>query len=592
LAAEAPERMNIFHDFTDRLKKAVQSLVETVDEADLDRIIVEPPREPTHGDLATNAAMVLAKPAGMTPRDLAGEIAAAMAADDDVDGAEVAGPGFLNLRLKPAYWQAALRALIREGADYGQSVIGQAERVNIEYVSANPTGPMHIGHCRGAVVGDALASLLEAAGYAVTREYYINDSGSQVDQLARSAYLRYLQSLGDDIGEIPEGYYPGGYLIPVGDELAERFGETLKQMEEEDDWLPVVREVVIEMMMESIRADLALLNVHHDVFFSERSLVSGAVDRVAEAIDSLAGRGLVYKGKLPPPKGQLPPDWEDREQTLFRSTEFGDDIDRPLRKSDGSYTYFASDIAYHYDKYMRGFRDMIDVWGADHGGYVKRMRAAVTAITGGEGTLDIKLCQLVRLLRAGEPVKMSKRAGEFATLRDVVDEVGPDPIRFMMIFRKNDAPLDFDFQKVTEQSKDNPVFYVQYAHARTASIFRQADSELPDLAKDAAALAAAELERLDDTGEMALIRRLAEYPRVIEAAAQAREPHRVAFYLHDLASEFHAQWNRGKELPQLRFISAADVELTLARLALVHAVKLVLSSGLAMLGVNAPEEMR
>jgi len=584
--------MNIFHDFTDRVKKATQAVIENVDAELLGRIVVEPPRDAAHGDLATNAAMVLAKPVGLAPRDLATRLAAKLAADDDVDAAEVAGPGFLNLRLRAAYWQRVLRGIVEASATYGESDLGRAARVNVEYVSANPTGPMHVGHCRGAVFGDALASLLAAAGYSVTREYYINDAGTQVDQLARSAYLRYLQSLGDEIGEIPQGYYPGDYLIPVGDALAERFGETLKEMEEEDDWLPVVREVVIEMMMDAIRADLALLDVHHDVFFSERSLISGAVDRVAEAIGWLAANGLIYQGKLPPPKGQLPPDWEDREQTLFRSTAFGDDVDRPLRKSDGTYTYFASDIAYHYDKYLRGFHDMVDVWGADHGGYVRRMQAAVTAVTGGKGRLDVKLCQLVRLLRAGESVKMSKRAGEFATLREVVEEVGRDPIRFMMIFRKNDAPLDFDFQKVTEQSKDNPVFYVQYAHARTASIFRQTDTEVPALAKDAGALAAAPLARLVDPGEIALIRRLAEYPRVIEAAAQAREPHRVAFYLHDLASEFHAQWNRGKELPQLRFINGTDLSVTTARLALVWAVKLVLSSGLAMLGVSAPEEMR
>ncbi len=584
--------MNIFHDFTDRVKKATQAVIENVDAELLGRIVVEPPRDAAHGDLATNAAMVLARPVGLAPRDLATRLAAKLAADDDVDAAEVAGPGFLNLRLRAAYWQRVLRGIVEASATYGESDLGRAARVNVEYVSANPTGPMHVGHCRGAVFGDALASLLAAAGYSVTREYYINDAGTQVDQLARSAYLRYLQSLGDEIGEIPQGYYPGDYLIPVGDALAERFGETLKEMEEEDDWLPVVREVVIEMMMDAIRADLALLDVHHDVFFSERSLISGAVDRVAEAIGWLAANGLIYQGKLPPPKGQLPPDWEDREQTLFRSTAFGDDVDRPLRKSDGTYTYFASDIAYHYDKYLRGFHDMVDVWGADHGGYVRRMQAAVTAVTGGKGRLDVKLCQLVRLLRAGESVKMSKRAGEFATLREVVEEVGRDPIRFMMIFRKNDAPLDFDFQKVTEQSKDNPVFYVQYAHARTASIFRQTDTEVPALAKDAGALAAAPLARLVDPGEIALIRRLAEYPRVIEAAAQAREPHRVAFYLHDLASEFHAQWNRGKELPQLRFINGTDLSVTTARLALVWAVKLVLSSGLAMLGVSAPEEMR
>ena len=584
--------MNIFHDFTDRIKKAVQEAPIPTNKADLARIGVEPPREASHGDLATNAALVLAKSAGKAPRDLAGTIAAAMAADADVEGAEVAGPGFLNLRLKPAYWHAALGAIVHEGAGYGESDIGQAAKVNVEYVSANPTGPMHVGHGRGAVFGDAVANLLAAAGYAVTREFYINDSGSQVDQLARSAYLRYLQSLGDEIGDMPEDGYPGDYLIPVGDALAERFGESLKQMEEEDDWLSIAREAAIEMMMDTVRADLALLNIRHDVFFSERSLTTGAVDRVAEAIDRLAAQHLIYRGTLPPPKGQLPPDWEDREQTLFRSTTFGDDVDRPLMKSDGSYTYFASDIAYHYDKYLRGFRDMIDVWGADHGGYVRRMSAAVQAISGGEARLEVKLCQLVRLFRAGEPVKMSKRSGAFTTLREAVEEVGRDPIRFMMVFRKNDAPLDFDFAKVTEQSKDNPVFYVQYAHARTASIFRQAGGELPGLAKDPAALAAAPLERLDDPGEMALIRRLAEYPRVIEAAAEAREPHRVAFYLHDLAAEFHAQWNRGKELPHLRFISAREFDLTLARLALVHAIKLVLCSGLTMLGVSAPEEMR
>ncbi|HMN88158.1 MAG TPA: arginine--tRNA ligase, partial [Bauldia sp.] len=456
----------------------------------------------------------------------------------------------------------------------------------------NPTGPMHIGHCRGAVVGDALANLLAAAGYAVTREYYINDAGAQVDVLARSAYLRYLEALGDEIGPIPEGYYPGDYLKPVGEALAARFGDTLKTMEEEDDWLPVVRETAIEMMMDAIREDLALLNIRHDVFFSERSLITGPVDRVAEAIGWLADKGLIYEGTLPPPKGQLPDDWEDREQTLFRSTEFGDDVDRPLRKSDGSYTYFASDIAYHFDKFQRGFLSMIDVWGADHGGYVRRMQAAVKAMTGGEGTLDVKIIQLVRLFRAGEPVKMSKRSGEFVTLREVVEEVGSDPVRFMMVFRKNDAPLDFDFQKVTEQSKDNPVFYVQYAHARTASIFRQAETEMPGLDIRPETLALARLGHLSDEGEMALIRRLSEYPRVIEAAAEAREPHRVAFYLHDLAAEFHGHWNRGKELPQLRFINPADPDSTAARLALVLATQLVLSSGLSILGVSAPAEMR
>jgi arginyl-tRNA synthetase len=586
--------MNIFHDFTDRIKAIVRPIAARSPEAAalLDRIVVEPPREASHGDLACNAAMILSKPLGAKPRELATRMAASLAEDPDVDAAEVAGPGFINLKLRAPYWHRALKTIVETGADYGQSEIGKAEKVNVEYVSANPTGPMHIGHCRGAVFGDALANLLAAAGYAVTREYYINDAGAQVDVLARSAYLRYLEALGDEIGPIPEGYYPGDYLKPVGEALAERFGETLREMEEEDDWLPVVREVAVEMMMDAIRADLALLNIRHEVFFSERSLITGPIDRVAEAIGWLTDKGLIYEGTLPPPKGQLPDDWEDREQTLFRSTEFGDDIDRPLRKSDGSYTYFASDIAYHFDKFQRGFLAMIDVWGADHGGYVRRMQAAVKALTGGEGALDVKIIQLVRLFRAGEPVKMSKRSGDFVTLRDLVEEVGPDPIRFMMVYRKNDAPLDFDFQKVTEQSKDNPVFYVQYAHARTASIFRQAEAEMPDLDTRPETLALARLSHLGDIGEMALIRRLAEYPRVIEAAAEAHEPHRVAFYLHDLAAEFHGHWNRGKELPQLRFINPADPDSTTARLALVHATKLVLSSGLTILGVSAPAEMR
>jgi len=463
--------------------------------------------------------------------------------------------------------------------------------VNVEYVSANPTGPMHVGHTRGAVFGDALASVLAYAGYAVTREFYINDAGAQVDQLARSAFLRYREALGDTIGAIPEGLYPGDYVKEIGTALVKRYGRTLHNQDERD-WLPPVREVAVDLMMATIRADLALLNIKHDVFFSERSLTSGGVDRVADAIRWLEGKGLIYRGRLPPPKGQLPEDWEDREQTLFRSTDFGDDIDRPLKKSDGSYTYFASDIAYHLDKYRRGFRRMIDVLGADHGGYVKRVQAAVKAMSGGEATLDVRICQLVRLLRGGQPVKMSKRAGEFVTLRDVVEEVGRDPIRFMMIFRKNDAPLDFDFAKVTEQSKDNPVFYVQYAHARTASIFRQAEGEVPAINRDPRSLSKAPFELLKDPGELALIRRLAEYPRIVESAAEHREPHRVAFYLHDLASEFHAHWNRGKELPQLRFIIPAEPQVTMARLALVHAIQLVLATGLKVLGVSAPDEMR
>ncbi len=583
--------MNIFQDFTDRIDAVVRAIAgEAGDSLDLGRAIVEPPRDPSHGDLAANAAMVLSKPLGMKPRDLATRIAVELARDKDVATAEVAGPGFVNIRLAPAYLHDALGAIIAAGGDYGRSQAGSGAKVNVEYVSANPTGPMHVGHCRGAVFGDALANLLAFSGHEVTREYYINDAGAQVDVLARSAFLRYREALGEDIGEIPEGFYPGDYLKPVGEALAREHGALLLAMPETE-WLPLVRDTAVTMMMAMIRDDLKALAIEHEVFFSERSLTNGNGSAVAAMIDGLRARDLVYQGNLPPPKGQLPEDWEDREQTLFRATAFGDDIDRPLIKSDGSYTYFASDIAYHYDKFRRGFRAMIDVLGADHGGYVKRMQAAVKAISGGEAELDVKIVQLVKLLRGGEPVKMSKRSGEFVTLREVVDEVGPDPIRFMMVFRKNDAPLDFDFQKVTEQSRENPVFYVQYAHARTCSIFRQAETEVPHLV-DAARRGEAPLGRLTDEGEVGLIRRLLEYPRMIESAAAAHEPHRVAFYLYELAADFHGHWNRGKELPQLRFIDSVDSESTLARLALVHATKLVLSSGLAILGVSAPEEMR
>lgn len=592
--------MNVFRIFTGRTVDAVERVLREAfgaADADLGAIVVEPPRDPTHGELSTNAAMVLARPLGVAPRVIADRIAAVLAEDPEIAEVAVAGPGFINLRLVPAFWQGFLAEMIHQGRAYGRIDIGRGEKVNVEYVSANPTGPMHVGHCRGAVVGDALANLLAAAGHRVTREYYVNDAGAQVDILARSAFLRYREALGQDIGSIPAGLYPGDYLRPVGEALARAHKGALLELEDEA-WLPIVREAAVSGMMAMIRDDLAALNISHDVFFSERSLVHGIADRVAEAIEALRAHDLVYVGRLPPPKGQPSEDWEDREQTLFRSTAFGDDMDRPLLKSDGSYTYFASDIAYHYDKHRRGFRTMIDVLGADHSGYVKRMQAAVTGMTGGAATLDVKICQLVRLFRAGEPVKMSKRSGDFVTLRDVVEEVGPDPVRFMMVFRRNDAPLDFDFRKVTEQSKDNPVFYVQYAHARTASVFRQAreaDSDLAaafDFDLGAGLMTADYLGALTDPGEIALIRRLAEYPRVIEAAAGAHEPHRVAFYLYDLAAEFHVQWNRGKELPQLRFINNEQPELTLARLALVRAVNLVLGAGLAILGVNAPEEMR
>jgi arginyl-tRNA synthetase len=562
---------------------------------DLSRVVVEPPRDAAHGDMATNAAMVLAKEAKAKPRDLAEQIAARLRADDLIASVDVAGPGFINLTLKPSAWSDALRTVLREGASYGRSAIGAAEKVNVEYVSANPTGPMHVGHCRGAVFGDALASLLAFAGYDVTREYYINDAGAQVDVLARSAFLRYREALGENIGEIPEGLYPGDYLVPVGQALAAEYGDKLLAMSEAE-WLPAVRAKAIAMMMAEIKGDLAALNIKHDIFFSERSLIETGNNRVTETIDYLRSKGDIYEGRLPPPKGGPVEDYEDREQTLFRATAFGDDVDRPLIKSDGSYTYFASDIAYHRDKFERGFGNLIDVFGADHGGYIKRMQAAVKAVSAGKATLDVKVVQLVRLLRNGEPVKMSKRAGEFITLREVVEEVGRDAVRFMMLFRKNDAVLDFDLAKVIEQSKDNPVFYVQYGHARGHSVFRNAREMIPDLPEEAGDRATflgdAAVERLTDPAELDLLRRLALYPRMMEAAAAAHEPHRIAFYLYDLASEFHALWTRGRDLPYLRFIITNDAEITKARLAMVQGVVSVLASGLAVLGVHAPDEMR
>jgi arginyl-tRNA synthetase len=585
--------MDIFADFGERVRASIKALGwRAADGAELDlgRVVVEPPRDAAHGDLAVNAAMVLAKPMGRKPRDLAIELMGALAADPDIAETEVAGPGFLNLRLTPVAWGRFLARVLAAGPTFGRGVVARG-RVNVEYVSANPTGPMHVGHCRGAVVGDALANLLGFAGAEVTKEYYINDAGAQVDVLARSAHLRYREALGETI-EIPEGLYPGDYLKPVGSRLAELHGRALVDLAEAE-WLPIVRPFTIDAMMAMIREDLAALNVVHDVFFSEKSLQAGPTgDRVAQAIARLTADGLMYQGRLEPPKGQLPEDWEDREQTLFRSTAYGDDVDRPLMKSDGSYTYFASDIAYHLDKWERGFPEQIDIWGADHGGYVKRMQSAVRAISGGKARLEVLLCQLVKLYRAGEPVKMSKRSGDFVTLRDVVDEVGVDAVRFMMLFRKSDAPLDFDFQKVTEQSKDNPVFYVQYAHARTASVFAQAREALPGFDLSETGLAGADLDRLTDAGEIGLLKRIAQWPRVVEAAAEAREPHRIAFFLHDLASDLHGHWNRGKDLPQLRFVNVDDPLSSHARLAMVRAVAQVLASGLAILGVKAPDEMR
>jgi arginyl-tRNA synthetase len=596
--ADKPSSTHLFADVLARVHAICATLATEgnwPDGIDFSRVVVEPPRDAAHGDMATNAAMVLAKEAKAKPRDLAEKFAEKLRADDLIASVDVAGPGFINLTLNPQVWANALRTVVQEGEVYGQSSIGKAEKVNVEYVSANPTGPMHVGHCRGAVFGDALCSLLQFAGYDVTREYYINDAGAQVDVLARSAYLRYREALGEDIGAIPEGLYPGDYLVPVGQALATEYGDKLLAMSE-NVWLPIVRGKAISMMMEMIKGDLAALNIKHDVFFSERSLIETGNNKVTETIDYLRSKGDVYEGRLPPPKGGPVEDYEDREQTLFRATHYGDDVDRPLMKSDGSYTYFASDIANHKNKFDRGFNNLVDVFGADHGGYIKRMQAAVKAVTAGKATLDVKVVQLVRLLRDGEPVKMSKRSGEFVTLREVVDEVGSDAVRFMMLFRKNDAVLDFDLAKVIEQSKDNAVFYVQYGHARGHSIFKNAREVVPDLPEDAAARAAylgtAAVERLTDPTELSLLKLLAVYPRMVEAAATAHEPHRIAFYLYDLASEFHALWTRGRNLPYLRFIINNDAEITQARLAMVQGVVSVLASGLAVLGVHAPTEMR
>ncbi|HEX2449433.1 MAG TPA: arginine--tRNA ligase [Methyloceanibacter sp.] len=585
--------MDVFAGFHGRVLAAVQQLKHdgvVPHDASIDGITLESPKDASHGDLATNAAMVLAKAAGQPPRSLAERILPLLASDPHIEKVEIAGPGFINLTLSSAFWPSVLRMVLEQGASYGRSAIGKGEAVNVEYVSANPTGPMHVGHTRGAVFGDALANLLAFAGFAVTREYYINDAGAQVDALARSAYLRYREALGEDIGDIPEGLYPGDYLKPVGRALADQHGEDLLAMPQEQ-WLPIVRAAALQSMLAMIEDDLAALGIHHDVFFSERSLSEGPRDEVAETIADLEAKDLIYKGRLPPPKGKVDEDWEDREQLLFRSTDFGDDQDRPLVKSDGSYAYFAGDIAYHRDKFTRGFKTMIDVLGADHSGHVRRMKAAVAALTGGEATLDIKICQLVRLFRAGEPVKMSKRAGTFVTLREVVDEVGAGPVRFMMLYRKNDAPLDFDFAKVTEQTRDNPVFYVQYAHARASSVLRNVREAFPDLGLEEGALAVSDLSLLTDEAEVTLIRRIAQFPRLVEAAAMAHEAHRIGFYLYDLAGDFHGLWNRGKDLPQLRFIYESDRELTRARVALVAATKRVLASGLGILGVHAMHEL-
>jgi len=548
---------------------------------DMAHVAVEPPRDAAHGDMATNAAMVLAKPAGLKPRDIATALAAKLADDPRIALAEVAGPGFLNLRLTAAAWQGQVAAILAAGADYGRSDMGQGRRVNVEYVSANPTGPLHVGHTRGAVFGDALASLLAFTGHEVTREYYINDGGAQVDVLARSVYLRYLEAHGQTVA-FEDGTYPGDYLIEVGEALAAEVGEAYVGQPEEV-WLAEVRDFATDRMMDLIREDLAALGVAMDVFYSEKSLYG--TGRIEAALDDLRGKGLIYEGVLEPPKGKTPEDWEPRAQTLFKSTDYGDDVDRPVMKSDGSWTYFAPDIAYHYDKISRGFDELIDIFGADHGGYVKRMKAAVAALSETRVPLDIKLIQLVKLRRGDEELKMSKRAGTFVTLRDVVEMVGPDVTRFVMLTRKNDAPLDFDVDKVREQSKDNPVFYVQYAHARIQSVMRKAAEAglFPGGADDLSAVA--------DPAELALVAKLAEWPRLVESAATAHEPHRVAFYLYDLASEFHALWNKGNAEPHLRFLQEDDHAASRGKLALIRSVAIVISTGLGILGVTSADKM-
>jgi arginyl-tRNA synthetase len=580
--------MNLFTDIHHAVLNALarmQAVGQLPEGLDMGNVTVEPPRDPAHGDMATNAAMVLAKPAGVRPRDIATPLAALLAENATIGSAEVAGPGFINLRLASERWHDVLRAALRTGPDFGRSDMGQGRRVNVEYVSANPTGPLHVGHTRGAVFGDALASLLDFTGLEVTREYYINDGGAQVDVLARSVYLRYLEAHGQEVA-FADGTYPGDYLIDVGYALKDKVGAAYVDQPEEV-WLEAVRDFSTDAMMVRIREDLKSLGVEMDHFFSEKSLYGTGL--IEAAIEDLRGKDLIYRGVLEPPKGKRPEDWEPREQTLFRSTAHGDDVDRPIMKSDGGWTYFAPDIAYHYDKIGRGYDILIDVLGADHGGYVKRMKAAVAALSDGRVPLEIKLCQLVKLFQNGEPFKMSKRAGTFVTLRDVVDLVGADVTRFVMLTRKNDAPLDFDFAHVLEQSKDNPVFYVQYANARVNSVLRKAREA--GIAVDDAALADADLSSLTHEAEIAVARKIAEWPRLVETASRAYEPHRVAFFLYDLASDLHALWNRGHDEPALRFLQEDNPATSQAKIALARAVTVVISAGLGILGVTPVEEM-
>ena len=584
--------MNLFLNVRKRIISCIDKLALTgliPQGLPLDNIAVEPPRDAAHGDVATNVAMVLARPAAIAPRELAEKLGRLLEEFDEVERADIAGPGFINIHLRLPFWHQCLSDILDLKNRFGESTIGEGKKVNIEYVSANPTGPLHIGHARGAVFGDVLASLLTKAGYDVTREYYINDAGAQVDALARSAFLRYREVLGDEIGQIEEGLYPGAYLKPVGQILAKKYKEKFKNSSESE-WLTPIRKIAIDEMMKLIRADLAELGVKPDVFTSERALVDSG--KVVDCLNDLGARGLIYEGVLDPPKGKKVDDWEPRPQTLFKAVQLGDDVDRALKKSDGTWTYFAGDIAYHRDKFQRGFSNQIDVWGADHGGYIKRVQSAVKAVTDNEATLDVKICQLVKLLDNGKPIKMSKRSGNFVTLRSLVDEVGKDIVRFIMLTRKNDAPLDFDLSAVTAQSRDNPVWYVQYAHARCNSLSRMIASQMPRLDISYLSLKTSKFELLKEKSEIDLIKLMAGWPRLIEASATAKEPHRIAFYLNDLASAFHSLWTQGKESPSLRFMIEDDPELTRARVALVSALQMVIASGLELLGIKPLEEMR
>ena len=583
--------MNLYQHFRDVVVRIVNGLA---DEGSLPagintaRVSVEPPREAFHGDITTNAAMVLAKAAGMPPRELAEMLTDRLSGVEWISDTDIAGPGFVNMRLMPEFWHGCLKEILLAGTAYGDSSLGGGKQVNVEFVSANPTGPLHVAHARGAVVGDALAALLEKAGFEVTREYYINDAGAQVDTLARSAYLRYREAMGEDIGVIPEGLYPGDYLKSVGEALAQKMGDKWLDADE-DIWLGEIRTLAISMMMDTVREDLDSLGIHFDVFASENSLVeTGAVDKVLSHLDQM---GLIYTGVLEPPKGKTPDDWEPREQTLFKASQFGDEVDRAVKKSDGSWTYFATDMAYHQDKYRRGFKTMVNVWGADHGGYVKRMNAAVQAVTGGDGVLDVKICQMVHLKKDGEAFRMSKRAGTFVTLSDLISEVGRDVVRFMMLTRKNDSQMEFDLDKALEQSRDNPVFYVHYAHARCRSVLRNATEQWGGNWVTPEALAEADLNLLADQAELDVIKVMASWPRLVESAAEAHEPHRVAYYLNDLATGFHALWNKGNDDASLRFIVTENEPLTQARLALIQGVATVIASGLRVMGVAPVEEL-